>query len=92
MEPNNLLANAKLVGQKRLLGPECLALGPDGLLYTGTKNGQIVRVDPEKDTVEMVVQIGDGSPEFCGKRFSIISGEKVKLVRLRHIICFIHIT
>lgn len=65
MEPNNLLADAKLIANKKVVGPECVAIGQDGLLYTGIKNGQIVRVNPETDSVETVIQIGDADEEFC---------------------------
>ena len=48
-----------------MVGSECVAVGQDGLLYTGTKNGQIVRVNSETDAVETVIQIGDEDLEFC---------------------------
>lgn len=67
MEPNNHLTNAKYIAHKKVVGPECAAFGQDGLLYTGTKNGQIVRVNPETDAVQTVVQIGDEDLEFCRK-------------------------
>lgn len=42
-------------------GPEALALGPDGLLYTGLEDGRVVRIDPVHGTVEPFSQT-DGRP------------------------------
>jgi hypothetical protein len=48
-------------------GPEAVALGPDGFLYTGLQDGRIVRFRPDGEGgVELVVQTG-GRP--LGLRF-----------------------
>lgn len=65
LEPNNLLSNAKWIAHKKVIGPECVAFGKDGLMYTGIKNGQIVRINLDTDTVETVIQIGGGDIKFC---------------------------
>lgn len=37
-------------------------------MYTGSTNGQIVRIDPESETVTKIVQIGDEKDEnLCSK-------------------------
>lgn len=45
LEPNSLLQSADIIGLDELEGPEELALGPDGLIYTGTGDGFIKRFD-----------------------------------------------
>ena len=50
-------ADSILTGQ----GPEALALGPDGWLYTGLEDGRVVRIHPERGTVEPFSQT-DGRP------------------------------
>lgn len=42
-------------------GPEGLALGPDGLVYTGLEDGRVVRIDPLRGTVTPFSQT-DGRP------------------------------
>jgi len=44
LAPNELLKNAALLGGQRLEGPEDVAFDAKGRLYTGTGNGEIVRV------------------------------------------------
>lgn len=45
---NTLLDNAQVFGSYNLLQPESIAVGADGLLYTGMNTGEIVRFNPEK--------------------------------------------
>ena len=62
--------NTLLTGADSLLvpgeGPEDLALGPDGKLYTGLLDGRIIRIDPAGDAIETVANT-DGRP--LGLRF-----------------------
>ncbi|MCQ8895499.1 SMP-30/gluconolactonase/LRE family protein [Limnobacter humi] len=46
-QTNTLLESAQVVGTANLKKPESLAVGPDGLVYTGLENGDIVRFKPD---------------------------------------------
>lgn len=47
LAPNTLLRDAELIAEDRIDGPEDTAIGPDGLIYTGTQDGKIVRMRPD---------------------------------------------
>lgn len=47
-QKNTALENAEVYGQDNLLQAESLALGPDGMIYTGLANGDIVRMSPSE--------------------------------------------
>ena len=53
---NTLLDDAQVFGTYNLLQPESIAVGPDGLLYTGMNTGEIVRISPEKMQVQESLQ------------------------------------
>jgi sugar lactone lactonase YvrE len=53
---NTLLDDAQVFGTYNLLQPESIAVGPDGLLYTGMNTGEIVRFNPEKMQVQESLQ------------------------------------
>lgn len=55
---NSLLSHAVLLSEAKITGPEDLAFGPDGMLYTGLINGRIVRIDPENGQIELVANTG----------------------------------
>jgi sugar lactone lactonase YvrE len=38
----------------RLQHPECVAIGPDGWIWCGSENGQILRIAPDASTIEEV--------------------------------------
>lgn len=38
--------------------PECVTVGPDGLLYAGSESGAIYRIDPGSGSVETIAQTG----------------------------------
>ena len=42
----------------RLQHPECVAIGPDGWIWCGSENGEILRVDPAGRRIERVAQGG----------------------------------
>ena len=44
LAPNTLLQESQYLGTNLLDGPEDIAVGPDGLIYTGTADGYIQRV------------------------------------------------
>jgi sugar lactone lactonase YvrE len=54
LAPNTALDDARLIGVGLLHEPEDIAFGPDGLLYTGVRNGDILRAEVS----------GQGEPEF----------------------------
>ena len=49
MEPNKLLQAGTYIGEGKLEGPEELAVGPDGRIYTGTGDGFIRRFTLDGD-------------------------------------------
>lgn len=42
----------------RLQHPECVAVGPDGWIWCGSENGQILRIAPDGSQIEEVAVIG----------------------------------
>lgn len=58
-ERNGALTTADSIRTGR--GPEGLALGPDGLVYTGLEDGRVMRIDPLRGTVTPFSQT-DGRP------------------------------
>lgn len=56
--PNTALAEVERVGVAATHGPEALALGLDGLLYTSSHEGWIVRYDPVANSSERWVNTG----------------------------------
>ncbi|MDR3473477.1 MAG: SMP-30/gluconolactonase/LRE family protein [Devosia sp.] len=42
----------------RLQHPECVAVGPDGWIWCGSENGQILRIAPDASHIEEVAVIG----------------------------------
>ena len=62
LAPNTKLEHAKFLALTKVRGPETIEFAPDGTMFTGLMNGQIVRV--KKDgTVQKIAQIGDESNE-----------------------------
>lgn len=49
--PNQKLQQAEVIARGQGVGPEAIALGPDGALYTGYVDGRVVRVTDEGATV-----------------------------------------
>ncbi|MBC7184983.1 MAG: SMP-30/gluconolactonase/LRE family protein [Marinobacter sp.] len=47
LAPNERLRLADLLARGQVYGPEDTTIGPDGVLYTGTQDGYIVRVFPD---------------------------------------------
>lgn len=77
---NDLLSKAKRVHEDVLVGPEALAVGPDGHIYTGLLNGHIVRLVGEK--VEDVAKVGTkdcakeaGTRTDCGRPLGLRFGK-----------------
>ncbi|MCW9011803.1 SMP-30/gluconolactonase/LRE family protein, partial [Marinobacter sp.] len=57
LAPNERLRLADLLARGEVYGPEDTTIGPDGVLYTGTQDGWIVRVHPD-GTVEHWLETG----------------------------------
>lgn len=57
-DPNDLLRRAKPVNLGEHEGPEDVAGGPDGLLYTGTNDGKILRFRPNGTGLEVFADTG----------------------------------
>eukprot|EP00918_Siedleckia_nematoides_P027632 GHVU01059557.1.p1 GENE.GHVU01059557.1~~GHVU01059557.1.p1 ORF type:complete len:428 (-),score=40.76 GHVU01059557.1:198-1481(-) len=57
LAPNKHLLQAEKLLVGEVVGPESLVY-KDGFIYSGTADGKIVRMDPQKKTVETVVEFG----------------------------------
>ena len=55
---NERLAAVRLLSVAPQIGPEHIAFGPDGKLYTGVLSGAILRMDPDGRNVETFVNTG----------------------------------
>jgi len=65
--PNNRLQRMRLIDLQNHNGPEDIAAGPDGLLYTGTDDGNIIRLDSAGTSIGVFAHVG-GRP--LGLEFS----------------------
>jgi sugar lactone lactonase YvrE len=82
-QKNDALAKATWLA-KDLPGPECVAVGPDGWIYTGTIDGRIVRLARDGSGVETVAKTG-GRPlglEFDARGRLFIADADRGLLRL----------
>jgi sugar lactone lactonase YvrE len=57
-ERNERLAQARLVSIAPEVGPEHIEFGPDGMLYTGTLAGAVLRLDPAGGEPQVVTRTG----------------------------------
>lgn len=55
--PNQKLLEAELLGRGDVYGPEDIAIDSDGLIYGGTQDGKIIRINQD-DSVEVFAQTG----------------------------------
>ena len=55
---NTKLANLKMISLGKEEGPEHIAIGKDGKLYTTVASGNILRVNPDGSTLQMFVNTG----------------------------------
>lgn len=42
----------------RLQHPECVAVGPDGFVWCGSENGEVLRIAPDGSSIELVASTG----------------------------------
>jgi sugar lactone lactonase YvrE len=56
--PNDRLAHLRRVSIEPHVGPEHIAVGPDGKLYTGTVDGAILRMSPDGSGLEVFARTG----------------------------------
>lgn len=57
-EPNDRLRSARLIDIAPHEGPEDVAGGPDGLIYTGTSDGKIIRLWSNGGGLEVFAEVG----------------------------------
>lgn len=84
-EANDRLRSARLVELGGRLGPEDVAGGPDGLIYTATSNGQILRFRQNGTGVEVFADVG-GRPlgmEFDADGNLIVANAYAGLQRIQ---------
>ena len=55
---NTKLANLKIIDLKGEVGPEHIAIGPDGKLYTTVASGNILRMEPDGTAQEVFANTG----------------------------------
>jgi sugar lactone lactonase YvrE len=55
---NTRLANLKIISLGTEVGPETIAIGKDGKLYTGVNSGNILRMNPDGSAQEVFVNTG----------------------------------
>ena len=56
--PNNRLAGLQLIALGKDQGPEHVALGKDGKLYSAVENGNIIRMNPDGTMLEVFTNTG----------------------------------
>jgi hypothetical protein len=56
--PNSALTEARVLARAHV-GAESVAVEDTGLLFTGVRDGRILRIDPATDTVDVVATAGD---------------------------------
>lgn len=81
--PNDELTKAELLAQGQLIGPEDVAAGPNGWLYAGLANGDIVRVDQQQQVSTLINT--EGRPlglEFDARGRLLIADAEQGLLRL----------
>jgi sugar lactone lactonase YvrE len=71
LAPNDFLSHARYIAHKKLVGPETIVFNPkDGHIYTGLKNGQIVKID-QNGQIHKIAQIGTETNEtICNDFYS----------------------
>jgi len=55
---NERLAGLTVISVAPEIGPEHIAFGPDGKLYTGVRSGAVLRMNPDGSGIETVVDTG----------------------------------
>ncbi len=58
LEPNDRLRGAVRIAEGAVDGPEDVEVGADGLIYAGTQDGRIVRIEPDTEAVDTFAQTG----------------------------------
>lgn len=67
LEPNGKLEKAIYLAKGKIRAPETVEVGPDGLIYTGLANGEVVSVD-QSGNVRKIALIGNLKDEsLCGR-------------------------
>jgi gluconolactonase len=68
--------------EPRLQHPECVAVGPDGWIWCGSENGEVLRIDPTGTRIERVAKaggftlglafLGSAALFFCDNREAVV--------------------
>lgn len=58
LAPNRKLANVELLAREVALGPEGTAIRADGHVFTGTRDGRILEIDPATGAVRTAAETG----------------------------------
>jgi len=56
--PNTRLAGLRMIATGKEIGPEHIAVGPDGKLYAAMESGNILRMEPDGDKQEVFASTG----------------------------------
>ena len=83
-EPNDRLRKARLIDLGSHAGPEDIAGGPDGRIYTGTNDGKVIRFRPDGSDIEVFANVG-GRPlglEFDAEGNLLIANAYLGLQRV----------
>jgi sugar lactone lactonase YvrE len=83
-EPNDRLASARMINLGDHEGPEDIAVGPGGFIYTATSDGNILRFDQNGNNVEVFANAG-GRPlgmEFDADGNLIVANAYLGLQRI----------
>jgi sugar lactone lactonase YvrE len=65
LAPNDRLAGAEYVAAGKVLGPEDVELDTEGHIFTGTVDGQVVRIDPDGTVAsDGMIYFSDASNRF----------------------------
>lgn len=89
LAPNERLIRARPVAKGKVTGPESVAPGPGGRLYTGLADGRLVAIDVEHDAVQTLASTGEtrtgcgedpGLEPVCGRPLGLRIDASGKLI------------
>ncbi len=84
LRENTALQNVSFFSLGDARGPEDIAIGADGYLYTGVEDGRILKINPDSGAMETIAQL-DGRPlglEFAADGGLLIADAYHGLLRL----------
>ena len=67
LTPNTKLVKTRLLGENKIQGPEGIAIDKNGYIYTGTRDGNVLRIDPRTYPADnSLVKIGNTGGRALG--------------------------